>query len=63
MDENDELHQRTVEVLVKLVDVLDCDELSLICWHCGVQPNDLMPSMPLYVNTKLNKERSHECTL
>lgn len=62
MNANAELHQRTVEVLVKLVDVLDCDELSLLCWNCGIQPNDLMASLPSYMNTKLNKEHSHECT-
>lgn len=48
---NDELHQRTVEVLVKLVDVLDCDELSLLCWHCGVSVTDLMPA-PIYTEFK-----------
>lgn len=40
---NSELHQRTVETLVKLVDILDCDELSLLMWHCGVSVTDLMP--------------------
>lgn len=44
---NTELHQRTVETLSKLVDVLDCDELSLLCWHCGVSVTELMPSIIL----------------
>jgi len=40
---NDELYQLTVAVLVKLVPVLKADELSLLCWHCGIQPRELMP--------------------
>lgn len=40
---NEELHQRTVEVLTKLVDVLNCEDLSLLCFHCGVKENELMP--------------------
>lgn len=40
---NDELHQRTVEVLTLLVDVLNADDLSLLCWHAGVSVTDLMP--------------------
>jgi hypothetical protein len=55
MDENEamdgmnecmeELHFRTVEILVKLVDVLNCDDLALLCYHCGVNVNELMPVM------------------
>ena len=33
---NDEQHQRLVEILTKLVDVLDCDELSLLAHHTGI---------------------------
>ena len=40
---NAELHERTLNVLVKLVDVLDCEELSLLCWHCGISTDELMP--------------------
>lgn len=40
---NDELHCRTVEVLTSLVDVLNADDLSLLCWHAGVRVTDLMP--------------------
>ena len=40
---NEELHERTVEILTSLVDVLDCEELSLLCFHCGVSTNELMP--------------------
>lgn len=43
---NSELHRRTVEVLCKLVDVLDCDELSLLCWHSGISVTELMPVEP-----------------
>lgn len=43
MGTNEELHFKTIEVLIKLVPILNCDELSLLCWHCGIQPNELMP--------------------
>lgn len=43
---NAELHERTVSVLVRLVDVLDADDLALICWHAGVKPVELMPCAP-----------------
>lgn len=38
-----ELHERAVGVLVKLVDVLDQDDLSLLCYLCGIDTNELMP--------------------
>lgn len=41
---NQELHQRTVEILTNLVDVLDCEDLSILCWHAGVDVNELMPA-------------------
>lgn len=40
---NAELHERTLEVLTTLVPVLNCEDLALICWHCGIQPQELMP--------------------
>lgn len=40
---NAELHERTIEVLTTLVPVLNCEDLALICWHCGIQPQELMP--------------------
>lgn len=43
MSPNQELHQRTVEVLTTLVDVLDCDDLALLCYHAGVSVTELMP--------------------
>lgn len=46
MGTNEELHFKTIQVLVKLVPILNCDELALLCWHCGLQPNDLMASDP-----------------
>lgn len=42
MNPNEEMHHRTVEVLTKLVDVLNCEELSLLCWNCGVKTEELM---------------------
>ena len=31
-----EQHQMLVEIMTKLVDVLDCDELSLLAHHLGI---------------------------
>ncbi len=39
----EELHYKTIEVLTSLVDVLSCDDLSLLCYHCGVKTSELMP--------------------
>jgi len=58
---NSELHERTVNVLVKLVDVLDADDLALICWHAGVKPVELMPYSPPRIQV-LIKEIRNECT-
>ena len=33
---DDEQRRMLVEILTKLVDVLDCDELSLLAHHCGI---------------------------
>lgn len=30
-------HEMLVEILGKLVDVLDCDELSLLAYHLGIK--------------------------
>lgn len=35
-----EQHQMLVEILTKLVDVLDCDELSLLAHHVGIPVSD-----------------------
>ena len=37
---NEEQHQKLCETLTKLVDVLDCDELSLLAHCCGVRIED-----------------------
>ena len=37
---NEEQHQMLVETLAKLVDVLSCDELSLLAHCCGVQVSE-----------------------
>jgi hypothetical protein len=62
---NSELHHRTVDVLTKLVDVLDCDDLSLLCWHAGVSVTELMPVEPAAPTGELfaayiEQERHHE---
>lgn len=31
-----ELEQQTVEALVKASESLSDDQLSLLCWHCGI---------------------------
>lgn len=33
---NEEQRRLLVEILTKLVDVLDCDELSILAHHCGI---------------------------
>lgn len=35
-----EQHEMLVEILTKLVDVLDCDELSLLANSCGIQVSE-----------------------
>ena len=37
---NDEQHEMLCDILAKLVDVLDCDELSLLAHCCGVRIED-----------------------
>ena len=37
----EELHQQTIEALKLCVPVLTPEQLSLLCWHCGLQPKDL----------------------
>ena len=37
---NEEQRRMLVEILTKLVDVLDCDELSLLAHHCGIQVSE-----------------------
>lgn len=37
---NSEQHQMLCEILSKLVDVLDCDELSLLSHHLGIPVSD-----------------------
>lgn len=38
---NEEQHELLCATLAKLVDVLDCDELSLLAHCCGVRIEDL----------------------
>lgn len=50
-----ELHENLVEILVQLVPVLNCADLSTLCYACGVDTNELMPShvgreIPKYLN-------------
>ena len=40
--QNDELQERTFELLVKLADVTNRDELALLCWHCGIASKDVI---------------------
>ena len=42
--DNTEQHEMLCAVLTKLVDVLDCDELSLLAYHCGIAINDFYQS-------------------
>lgn len=37
---NEEQHEMMVEILTKLVDVLDCDELSLLAFHLGIETSE-----------------------
>ena len=39
---NEELYQRTIETLVKAAKSLTTEELSLLCWHCGVSYEDVI---------------------
>lgn len=39
--EHDELHQRTIAALRKVSDFLSTDDLALLCWHCGIKPEEV----------------------
>ena len=41
MDQRDELLFRTLEALKKAAQVLNTDELAVLCWHCGVTPDQV----------------------
>ncbi len=43
---NEEQHHMLCATLAKLVDVLDCDELSLLANCCGVQISEFYGSHP-----------------
>ena len=43
---NEEQHRFLCETLLKLVDVLDCNELSLIANLCGVRIEDFYGTTP-----------------
>lgn len=43
---NQELHQKTVEVLQKIAGYISEEELYLLLWHCGMSENDLLTSEP-----------------
>lgn len=47
---NEEQHQKLCETLTKLVDVLDCDELSLLAHCCGVRIEDFYYPTPQEVD-------------
>lgn len=40
---NEEQHEMLCAILLKLVPILDCDELSLLAHCCGVSVNDFYP--------------------
>lgn len=42
-DNKEELHERTVDILTYLVDVLNVEDLAILCYHCGVSKTELMP--------------------
>lgn len=37
---NEEQHEMLVEILTNLVDVLNCDELSLLAHHLGIETSE-----------------------
>ena len=43
---NEEQHEMLVGILTKLVPILDCDELSLLAHHCGVQIHEFYEPKP-----------------
>lgn len=43
---NEEQHELLCATLAKLVDVLDCDELSLLAHCCGVRIEDFYSPTP-----------------
>jgi len=53
---NEEQHQKLCETLAKLVDVLDCDELSLLAHCCGVRIEDFYYPTPQEVDM-LNEQK------
>lgn len=38
---NAEQHEMLVGILCKLMDVLDCEQLSLLCHCCGISTDEL----------------------
>ena len=47
MNPNEELEFKTYEILVKLVGSdLTGEELAILCYHCGINPESLMTSVP-----------------
>lgn len=41
MDQRDELLFRTLEALKKAAQVLNTDELAVLCYHCGIKPEEV----------------------
>lgn len=42
MMNNEELHQRTTQALLKAWDGhMEDEDLSLLCWHCGIPYQDI----------------------
>ncbi len=40
---NAEQHEKLCDILCKLVDVLDCEELALLAHHAGIKINEFYP--------------------
>lgn len=53
---NEEQHRLLCEALSKCVEVLDCDELSLLAHCCGVKVEDFYYPTPLEVIEWNHKE-------
>lgn len=47
---NEEQHEMLCATLAKLVDILDCDELSLLAHCCGVRVEDFYYPTPQEVD-------------
>ena len=55
---NEEQHRFLCETLLKLVDVLDCDELHFLATSCGVRIEDFYPPTMQHQEEDLFKKAS-----